>query len=136
MDEAEYGELLRRAFEYQLALVSNSRISPDDFASTQREAKDIFQDIEGTLRPWLGRSKEDRKANQEKEFKKQWEDLAGFNPEDKEALDEWSRAIREHTNKSRQGRIAAEQAEANRLSSFQHKVTSVRMKRLKQQGRK
>jgi hypothetical protein len=133
MDEAEHGELLNRAFEYQLALVSNPRTSSDDFTKTQREAKDIFEDIEGAMRPWLGRSKEDRKTNEVEEFKEMWEALAGFNPDDKEALDKWSAEIKKHTTAASQTRLDAENAEAERQGSFHARIEAVRQKRLRQQ---
>jgi hypothetical protein len=136
MDEAEYGDLLQRAYEYQLALVSNSRISPEDFTKVQREAKDVFSDIEGSLRPWLGKTKEDRKTRETQEFKEQWEAIAGFNPDDKEALDRWSQEIKQHTSAAQRKRMETEQAEMNRQGSFQAKLAAVRQKRLRQQGRK
>jgi len=133
MDEAEHTELLNRAFEYQLALVSNSRTSSDDFTKTQKIAKGIFEDIEGVLRPWLGRSKEDRKTHEVDDFKQMWEALAGFSPDDKEALDKWSAEIKKHTTAASQSRVDAEQAEAERQGSFHDKIEAVRLKRLKQQ---
>jgi hypothetical protein len=128
MDESEY--------EYQLALVSNSRISSEDFTKVQREAKDIFLDIEGALRPWLGKTKEDRQAGDARGFKEQWEALAGFNPDDKEALDRWSEELAKHTNAAVQKRTATEHAEADRQASFQAKLAAVSEKRFRQQGRK
>jgi hypothetical protein len=136
MDDAEYGDLLQRAFEFQLALVSNPRISADDFTATQREAKEIFRDIEGALRPWLGRTKEDRKAEETKTFKQQWEELAGWSIDDKDAMDEWAQEIKQHTDAKQQERLKDEQEEMNRQSSFHAKIEAVRQKRLKQQGRK
>jgi len=136
MSEAESGELLNKAFEYQLALVSNSRTSADDFSKTQRKAKEIFEDIQGALRPWTGRSKEDRQLSETEEFKKIWEQLAGFNPDDKEALAKWSEEIEKHTQAASQAQIAAEQEKKERQSSFYDKIEAVRLKRFKQrQGR-
>jgi len=133
MDESEHGELLGKAFEYQLALVSNPRTSADDFTKTQKEAKGLFEDIEGAIRPWLGRSKEDRQSNEADDFKIMWEELAGFNPDDKEALDKWSEEISKHTNAAAETRAAAEASEATRQSSFQARLEAIRLKRLRQQ---
>jgi hypothetical protein len=135
MDEAEHGELLRRAFEYQLALVSNPRISADDFTKTQRVAKDIFEDIAGVQRPWLGRSKEDRQMQDTTTFKEQWERLAGFSVDDEEALAAWSERIANHTAATEATRIAKDQEEAERQGSFHSKLEAVRRRRLNQQGR-
>ena len=136
MDDAEYGDLLKRAYEFQLALVSNPRISAEDFTATQREAKEIFRDIEGALRPWLGRTKEDRKEEETKTFKEQWEELAGWSIDDKAALDDWAQEIKKHTEAKQQERLKVEQDEMSRQGSFQAKIKAVRQKRLKQQGRK
>lgn len=133
MDESEQRELLSKAFKYQLALVSNPRTSADDFTKIQREAKEIFADIEGALRPWLGRSKEDRRANEVAEFKSLWEEMAGFNPDDKEALAAWADEINKHTEAAAKTRNAAAEEEATRQSSFYARVEAIRLKRLRQQ---
>lgn len=136
MSEEEHSDLLHKAYEFQLALVSNNRISPEDFSAVQKEAKEIFKDIEGSLRPWLGRSKEDRRVREAQDFKEQWEAVAGFSPDDKEALDLWAQDIKKHTDAKRLERMEAEREEMNRQSTFHAKIEAVRQKRLKQQGRK
>lgn len=136
MSEEEHSDLLHKAYEFQLALVSNNRISPEDFSAVQKEAKEIFKDIEGSLRPWLGRSKEDRRVREAQDFKEQWEAVAGFSPDDKEALDLWAKDIKKHTDAKRLERMEAEREEMNRQSTFHAKIEAVRQKRLKQQGRK
>jgi len=136
MVEEDRKELLTRAFEHQLALVSSSKISSEDFSETQREARDIFKDIEGVLRPWLGMTRDDRKTREEMDFKQQWEEFAGFSPDDKEAVDKWSQEIKKHTDAAQDKRVDVERAEAERQSSFHAKIEAVRLKRLKQQGRR
>lgn len=136
MSDLEYGDLIHKAYEFQLALVSNNRISAEDFSAVQREAKELFKDIEGHLRPWLGRTKEDRKVQETQEFKEQWEAVAGFYPDDKEALRAWEKEIKQHTDATQERRVEAEREELNRQSTFHAKIEAVRKKRLKQQGRK
>lgn len=136
VDNAEYGDRLQRAYEFQLALVSNSGLNSDSFAAVQKEAKELFKDIEGASRPWLGRTKADR-ANQEgKDFKEQWEELAGFNPDDKEALAKWSESVKQVTDAKADERTSTEREAGNRLLRFRERVDEIKQKRLKQQGRK
>ncbi len=136
MGEVEHVDLLHKAYEFELALVSNSRISADDFSSVQKEAKSIYMDLEGSMRPWLGRTKEDRKVREGADFKEQWEALTGFSTDDKDAVREWEEEIKSQTNAKQQERLDAETDEADRQSSFQSKIDAVRNRRLKQQGRK
>ena len=135
MTEVEHGELLRIAYDFQLALISNSKISPDDFTKLQKDAKDTFADIEGSYKPWLGLSKEDRKVREVAEFKEAWQEMAGFSVDDKEALAEWEASVRDVTEKAFQDTVNAEQEEAARRNSFGEKVREIQEKRLRQQGR-
>ena len=136
MSDVEHGELLQRAFDFELALVSSSRISGEDFSAVRREAKEVFKDIEGQMRPWLGRTKQDRQVRESQEFKEHWEAISGFNPDDKEALRNWEKSITEHTDAKRQERLDAEREELDRQGSFHARIEAVRKKRLEQQGRK
>lgn len=136
LDEQSYEKLLDAAFRFQLALVSNPRISSDDFGKTQKEAKEIFADIEGSLRPWLGRSREDRKKLESQTFREQWKEVAGFDPSDKEAVAKWAEELSKLTQAKAESRMAAEQEEQKRQDSFHRKVEEIRLKRLSQQGRK
>lgn len=135
MEEETHEKLLQVAYKFQLALVSNSRISPEDFTEVQREAKELFSDIEGTLRPWLGRTKGDRQADQYAMFQDQWKKLAGFDPSDKSAVADWEKQLKEVTNASGESLAKAEREEQERKAMFYAKVEEIRQKRLKQQGR-
>lgn len=136
LDEQSYEKLLGEMFKFQLALVSNPRISSDDFGSTQREAKEIFSDIEGCLRPWLGRSREERKQQESQTFSEQWQAIAGFDPSDKLAVAKWSEEISKVTQAKVEARLNTEQEEQKRQEAFHRKVEEIRLKRLNQQGRK
>lgn len=136
MEEESYEKLLQSAYKFQLALVSNSRISAEDFSEVQRESKELFSDIEGTLRPWLGRTKEDRQADQYTMFKEQWQQAAGFDPSDKVALTEWAEKLEKETKASGEALAKAEREEQERKAKFYARVEEIRQKRLKQQGRK
>jgi hypothetical protein len=135
MEDETHEKLLRETFRYQLALVSNSRISPDDFTAVQREAKELFNDLEGNMRPWIGRTKENRQADQYTMFKEQWKQLAGFDPSDKEAVAKWGAELEKVTKASGATLAKAEKEEQERKAFFYAKVEEIRRKRLKQQGR-
>ena len=85
MEESSREKLLHHAYEFQLALVSSSKLSSEDFSKLQKECKELFADLEGSLRPWLGRSSEDRHTKDVGSFKEQWKELMGFDPDDLEA---------------------------------------------------
>jgi hypothetical protein len=136
MDEQSHGTLLAHAFKFQLALVSNSRISTEDFSKTQKEAKELFADLEGNLRPWLGRDREDRKEREHQTFREQWQEVAGFDPMDKEAVAKWGEEIKKFTRAAAETRTAAEQEKNQSQEVFQQKLKAIQLKRLSQQGRK
>jgi trans-2-enoyl-CoA reductase len=136
MDESAHEKLLQNAYKFQLALVSNSRISADDFSRVQREAKELFSDIEGSLRPWLGRTKEDRGRNQYDEFKEQWKAFGGFDLDDPEAKAEWEEKLEAHTDAAAEQHKAEQAAEQNAQNHLRARMEEVRKKRLRQQGRK
>ena len=136
MDESAHEKLLQNAYKFQLALVSNSRISADDFSRVQREAKELFSDIEGSLRPWLGRTQEDRNRNQYAEFKEQWKAFGGFDLDDPEAKAQWEAKLEAEMNATLEKHKATQDAEQNAQVNLQARMEEVRKKRLRQQGRK
>ena len=136
MDNEDYVKLLDRAFTFQLALVSNSMLSSDNFQKVQKEAKEIFQDIEGELKPWLGkRSREEREKAEKDKFKKLWEETAGFELDDAEALAEWESKLSKHVSSSVAEVQGKEQATREQSQNFQKRVEEIQQKRARQQGR-
>ena len=136
MDESAHEKLLQNAYKFQLALVSNSRISAEDFSRVQREAKELFSDIEGSLRPWLGRTQEDRTRNQYDEFKEQWKAFGGFDLDDPEAKAQWEEKLEAQTRSLGEAQRAKQQTEYDAQVNLQARMEEVRKKRLRQQGRK
>ena len=135
MEESSREKLLHHAYEFQLALVSSSKLSSEDFSKLQKECKQLFADLEGSLRPWLGRSSEDRHTKDVVSFKEQWKALMGFDPDDLEAKAKWEKEIGE-TAASVTNRVIASQKEAAaQEASFYTKLENIRLKRLRQQGR-
>ena len=135
MEESSREKLLQHAYEFQLALVSSSKLSSEDFSKLQKECKQLFADLEGSLRPWLGRSSEDRHTKDVVSFKEQWKALMGFDPDDLEAKAKWEKEIGE-TAASVTNRVIASQKEAAaQEASFYTKLENIRLKRLRQQGR-
>lgn len=136
MEEETYTVLLQTSYKYQLALVSNPRISSEDFTKVQREAKELFSDIEGSLKPWAWNSRQERKAKERADFKEQWREIAGWDLDDAEAKAKWEEGLQQVVNAGADKVQEEEQAEKERQESFVRRAEEIRQKRLKQQGRK
>lgn len=135
MEESSREKLLHHAYEFQLALVSSSKLSSEDFSKLQKECKELFADLEGSLRPWLGRSSEDRHTRDVVSFKEQWKALMGFDPDDLEAKAKWEKEIGEAAASVTNRVVAAQGEAAAQEASFYTKLENIRLKRLRQQGR-
>jgi hypothetical protein len=136
MDADDHVKLLDRAFNFQLALVSHGNLGSDNFRKTQKEAKEIFQDIEGAAKPWLGRGSREDRANDERDtFAEQWEEIAGFSLTDKDAMAKWEDDLTKHTSDSVKGLHERQAAEAKFTDSFAERLAAIQQKRMKQQGR-
>lgn len=133
MTEIEHGELLRMAYDLQLALVSNSKISPEDFSKVQKDAKNTFLDIESTYKPWLGRSKQDRETQDFEKFKESWKEIGGFDLDDKEALSSWEEEVEKISDEKLNEQVKFEQQKEEKEQSFERKVREIEQKRLSQQ---
>lgn len=136
MNADDHVKLLERAFNFQLALVSHGNLGSDNFKAVQNEAKDIFEDIEGEVRPWLGkRTREERSAAEREEFAQLWEETAGFALDDKEAVAAWEQRVAGHVSDSVKTVEAAEAGQAERRQRFDERLEEIRQKRIRQQGR-
>ncbi len=135
MEREVYGELLKNAFDLQLALVSNSSLKPEDFTSTQKEAKELFGDFEGIVRPWTGTNREDRKQREYDSYKQMWNDATGIDWDDEEALAEHSRKIEEEFERDDAQAMAEAREEADKERQLDERKKAVLEKRLKQHGR-
>jgi hypothetical protein len=89
MASEDDGDILERLYDYHLALVANSGLSEDSFKSTQESAKDNFADIVAAKRPWLGNTKEDRLGNEISNYKKDWQEIFGWDLDDPKAYKVW-----------------------------------------------
>jgi len=135
MEETSREKLLHHAYEFQLALVSSSKLSSEDFSKLQKECKELFADLEGSLRPWLGRSSEDRHTKDVVNFKEQWKAMMGFDPDDLEAKAKWEKEIVEVSAAVTNRVVASQKEAAAQEASFYTKLENIRLKRLRQQGR-
>jgi hypothetical protein len=135
MEESSREKLLHHAYEFQLALVSSSKLSSEDFSKLQKECKELFADLEGSLRPWLGRSSEDRHTKDVGNFKEQWAAMMGFDPDDLEAKAKWEKEVGEATESVTNRVVSAQSEAAAQEASFYTKLENIRLKRLRQQGR-
>ena len=136
MENETQTQLIELVYKYQLALMSNSTLSANDFSGVQKEARSLFSSIENETKPWAVRTEADKVEQTRKEFKENWKRLIGFDLEDKEAVTKWENDIAQvlqEKTKTQQEKAAAEQAHTE---SFAKRVEEIRQRRLKQQGRK
>ena len=136
LDDQAHTTLLDAAFRFQLALVSNPRISSDDFSKTQKESKNIFSSVESSLRPWVVNSREDSKQKEIKAFREEWKKFAGFDLSDEAAVSEWSKSVGKDTKDAVDARENAELIETKRQAAFFLKIEEIKNKRRLQQGSK
>lgn len=136
METEDYSKLLDLAFQFQLALVSNGNLGSDNFSSVQKEAKEVFQDIEGESRPWLGRrSKEDRANSEFEEYDEIWKRNTGFSMKDAEAVEKHGEALQKMVEVNEAA--AEEERKKAELPEtvFAERVEAIKKKRKEQQGR-
>ena len=136
MEQQNRGKLLHNAYEFQLALVSNNRISADDFSKSQRTAKELFEDMDAVYRPWVGITAERRLKSESDAFKEQWEQLAGFKLSDAEARKNWESQIKQVIKDKADAAQEEARKERERVANFEKVRQEVIRKRLSQQGRR
>jgi len=136
MEEATHEKLLQRKYEFKLALVSNPRISAEDFTKTQQSAQELFEDMTGLARPWLAGETAEQSLTASEEFKAQWLAGTGIDLDNPEAKAEWEASVTKMY--AEQGNTAqdAERAAQDAVRTFADKVAAVALKRRSQKGRK
>jgi len=75
-------ELLEQLYSYHLALISNSGLTEDSFKSTQKSARDNFEELMASARPWTGRSIDERLGPERDQIKEDWEYFFGWDMDD------------------------------------------------------
>jgi hypothetical protein len=78
---------LHAAYDFQLALMS-AGLTDDGFKQTQENAKELYYDIVGALRPWEGISYTDRKKREFDAHRQSYIDAFDVDPLD-EKFKEW-----------------------------------------------
>ena len=122
-------ELLHQLYLYHLALVSNSGLTEESFKSTQQSARDNFEEFVAKVRPWLGRSKEERSKQEGEQFKEDWKQVFGWDLDDKEAYDEWEKDMRELERKGDEHSANIEQEAYDREKRFTDAKERIRERR-------
>ena len=136
MEEVNTERTLQHAFDFQLALVSNPRISADDFKKTQEVAQDLFSKLDAVARPWAAAFAAEQQAAEGKTFKEQWLAMSGIDLDDPEAKAAWAASVaavyKEQEDAPQRDAHAAQLA----IRAFSDKVAAIAQKRRTQQGRK
>ena len=114
-----------------LAYVSNPRV---DYDAAHKNVSALSKRYFATLYPWLA-GDDDRKAQQEKEFNETWAQVAGFDPSDSEAKNDWELAILEELEKRQNAVQEEEKKQAAAFKAYFDKVDEIYKRRLKQLGR-
>lgn len=86
-------DLTGHLYSYHLALVSNAGLSEESFKKVQEDARETYEDLSNEIRPWLGKTAEERaeeKTGQDKDqMKEQWQEFFGWDLDDPVAFKEW-----------------------------------------------
>lgn len=136
MEDQIQTQLVEAVYKYQLALMSNSMLSADNFTKVQKEARNLFEKLEDNLKPWLSNLRVDREKEESDKFKADWKRLVGFDPTDKKAVAEWENKIKKVLEDQEKGRIDAARKEQNQADSVAKRLEEIKQKRLRQQGRR
>lgn len=125
--------VLQHAFQFNLALISSSKIKPEDFGKVQQVAKELFEDLKGSIRPWTGKTKEERTKNESQQFKEDWKRITGIDTDDPEAMAEWEDSL-ETVSNYKSERLEAEATENAKIhQAMLDKINEISAKRLRQQ---
>ena len=122
-------ELLHQLYLYHLALVSNSGLTEESFKSTQQSARDNFEEFVAKVRPWLGRSKEERSKQEGEQMKEDWKEVFGWDLDDKEAYDSWEKKMRELEEKGSNYQNELAQEQEDREKRFRDAKERIRERR-------
>jgi hypothetical protein len=129
MSELDTIDLLKPLFDYQLALVANSGLTEDSFKKAQESARDNFENIVGALRPWEGRTKEERLSSDIDQYKKDWQELFGWDLDNEEqAAEYWKKRTKAEAQFEQESEQAI-QEEANRARRFMEAQERVKQRR-------
>jgi len=127
--------LTQLRFNCYLAYVSSSRISSEAFNKKQKEIISLYEDMRGELRPWLGRTAEERHVSEYAQFREDWKRVTGFDPEDKEAMAVWENEVLGGMDaKATKGQAEMEAAQAQLAASLQI-MENIQRKRAAQSAR-
>jgi Ribonuclease G/E len=136
MESEDHANLLEKAFQFQLALVSNGSLGNDNFSAVQKEAKEIFQDIEGEMKPWSNkRTRAQRQQAEKAMYDEMWQEVAGFSMFDKSAFADWEKDLRNAMAGSQAEFQESQRQQGELESNFAKRVKEIQKKRARQQGR-
>jgi hypothetical protein len=129
MSAADNTGLRRGLYDYHLALVANSGLTPESFKQTQESARDDFEELIATIRPWEGHDKSSRLDGVVEEFRRDWKEFAGWDLEDKEALAKWEAETKANYEKHDAEQAALAEEEETRDDRFEEAKKRVEERR-------
>lgn len=132
MRDLDNQHILLAAYQFNLALVSSSKIGSDGFTTVQDNARSLFEDYRGSLRPWLGQDAASRGAIESQDFKDIWKELTGIDLDNEEMKAQWEDRLLSRYDSVVEGhRTNAEQSVAMQKAMLQ-RVEDIRKKRQRQ----
>ena len=110
MSQEDDAKLKNKLYDYHLALVANSGLTEDSFKSVQESARNTFEEIIGTIRPWEGRSADQRAQTERDQFRDTFLALGGPDIDDEAAMKDYWEEYNKMEGAGRKIRLEAEAA--------------------------
>jgi hypothetical protein len=137
MDKQLYVETQRDMYQYRLACLSVSALLGADISEPDKNARELFLDIHGSLRPWIpGLNSRERAEEMTKEYRETWIATYGWDPMDPDKVAEWEDTLRAEQDRREDEQKRAEEEQEEKEKIYKQRVQDIRNKRLAQQGRK
>jgi|TARA_R110000824_G_scaffold82768_4_gene207416 hypothetical protein len=131
MAQEDDAKLKNKLYDYHLALVANSGLTEDSFKSVQESARNTFEEIIGTIRPWEGRSADQRAQTDRDQFRDTFLELGGPDIDDEKAMEEYWKErnkVQAEGEEIRLGEAAEKAAAPARLVAGRKRVEARRAK--------
>lgn len=112
--------------------MSNPRV---DYDAAHKNVSALSRRYFDTLYPWLAGDDVNKKAQQEKEFNESWTQVAGFDPSDPDARNDWELAVLQELEQRQKAAQEEEEKQAAAFKAYFDKVDEIYKRRLKQLGR-
>lgn len=120
--------IVRAAFDFQLALISNGGLTAESFDNAKERARDAFQDLINAVQPWSAMTKEELKSKGVEGLLQAYKDEFGITDLDdpvflkkiEDGIETWKKSkrfrVHEESDEERIDRLIAERGPKGRRS--------------------